>query len=130
MSDATPESLAARPRDLALLLLAQGGEPPRQRARDQQADRAGGALRLEILNRLIAIDPEPNDCAAALDGIVTEVGEPSGPTRAVASTILQEWRDAMSTPGLWSWLLEQALEQSQAPRRKRGRREADGTSIE
>jgi len=34
-----------RPRDLALLMLASGELAPRQRARDQQADRAGGDLK-------------------------------------------------------------------------------------
>ena len=44
-----------QPAEWAILLLALGGDPPRQRARDQQADRAGGSLRLIVLDRLSAM---------------------------------------------------------------------------
>ena len=65
-----------RPRDLALLLLAAGGEPPRQRARDQQADRAGAEIRRRVLDRLAALDPEPEDFEATLARIVAEFEVP------------------------------------------------------
>lgn len=107
-----------RPLDLAVLLLAIGTEPPRARARDQQADRAGGALHREVLDRLAALDPDPDQIDQALATIVADLGEPTGPTRAVASTVRQEWDDALLVPGYWSWLVSEALERS--------RRDADG----
>jgi hypothetical protein len=104
-----PDDSPRRPRDLALLLLAAGGDPPRQRARDQQADRAGAALRRRVLDRLAALDPEPQGCEAALARIVAEFGEPSGPTRGVCGLILREWESARLSPGYWAWLLAEAL---------------------
>src|SRR5262249_46373002 len=74
-----------RPRDLALLLLASGDLLPRQRARDQQADLAGLRLKRTVLDRLMALDPEPEDLEAALVRIVEEAGPPTGPQRAVAA---------------------------------------------
>src|SRR5262245_21736436 len=44
------ESTLLRPKDMALLLLASGDLLPRQRARDQQADISGSALKARILN--------------------------------------------------------------------------------
>lgn len=102
-----------RPRDLAVLLLAASGDPPRARARDQQADRAGGALRRRVLDRLAAIDPEPEALDEALAAIVAELGEPSGPTRGVCSAIRQEWSEARLVPGYWSWLLAEAVERTE-----------------
>src|SRR5262249_20006007 len=55
-----------RPRDLALLLLDSCDLPPRQRARDQQPDLAGLALKRRLLERLIAIDPEAEAFETAL----------------------------------------------------------------
>jgi hypothetical protein len=111
-----------RPRDLALLLLAIGGGPPRQRARDQQADLAGLALHRRVLDRLAALDPDPGDCEAALARIVAEFGEPTGPTRGVCLRVKQEWEECRDTPSAWSWLLGEALENHDgSPRRRRGR---------
>jgi hypothetical protein len=121
MNPADPAPEERRPRDLALLLLALGDDPPRQRARDQQADRAGASLRRRLLDGLAALDPEPGDCESALEAAVVEIGEPTGPTRAVAALILSDWRDARTNPGLWSWLLSEALEASvRPPGRRRG----------
>ena len=111
-----------RPRDLALLLLAMGGGPPRQRARDQQADLAGIELHRRVLDRLAALDPEPGDCEATLARIVGEFGEPTGPTRGVCVRVKQEWEECRDTPMAWSWLLNEALENGAGrPRRRRGR---------
>src|SRR5205823_13402942 len=61
-----PANELLRPRDLALLLLASGDLRPRKRARDQQADRVGLDLKHRILQRLAALDPEPEALEAAL----------------------------------------------------------------
>ena len=111
-----------RPRDLALFLLAIGGHPPRQRARDQQADLAGADLHRRVLDRLASLDPEPEDCEATLVGIVAEFGEPTGPTRGVCLRVLQEWEEARVSPHAWAWLLGEAIEAGgDVPRRRRGR---------
>src|SRR3954471_13335838 len=124
-----PDELTAgpsRPRDLALLLLATSYEPPRARARDQQADRAGGALRREVLDRLIRVDPEPEALDGALAAIVDELGEPTGPTRGICSMILQEWAESRLVPGYWGWLISEAVSQGEGDRRGPRRRRPDG----
>ncbi len=97
-----------RPRDLALLLLASGDVLPRQRARDQQADRAGLDLKRRVLERLAARDPEPEALEATLADIVEEMGPPTGPTRAVAVVVRDEWRAACSSPEWVAQLLGEA----------------------
>jgi hypothetical protein len=111
-----------RPRDMALLLLAAGGRPPRLRARDQRPDQLGGNLRCQVLQRLAALDPEPGELPAALASIVAELGEPSGPPRAVAALLLEEWQASQRLPGYWDWLLREALD----PPRSGGRRTEAG----
>jgi hypothetical protein len=107
----TGEPESHRPRDFALLLLAGGPRAPRQRARDQQADRAGEAIRRSLLDEIAAIDPEPDELPATLARIVEgQGGSPSGPLRAVAALILQEWEAARRSPACWSWLVGQAIE--------------------
>ena len=114
-TEGDPASELRRPRDLALLLLAAGDESPRQRARDQQADMAGLALRRKILDRLAALDPESDRAALvdALDTIVQELGGPTGPSRAVALSLLDEWDQTQAQPTLWEWLLSRAIEASE-----------------
>jgi hypothetical protein len=109
-----------RPRDLALLLLASGELLPRQRARDQQADRAGLALKRQMLGRLTALDPEAEELEAALLRIIEEIGPPTGPTRAIALSFREEWQAASASPDLVSHLLAQAMHPE--PRGKRNGR--------
>ena len=97
-----------RPRDLALLLLASGELLPRRRARDQQPDLAGLALKRRVLDRLAMLDPEPEHMEAALLRIVDEIGPPTGPTRAIAVHIREEWQAACGSGDLVSHLLAQA----------------------
>ncbi len=87
-----------RPKDMALLLLASGDLLPRQRARDQQADISGSTLKARILNELVWLDPEPVQMEAALEQIIMLLGAPSGPTRAVAVNVLEEWQAACASP--------------------------------
>jgi hypothetical protein len=106
-----------RPRDFALLLLAPGDQLPRQRARDQQADRAGLALQRRVLDDLAALDPEPDEMEPGLLQIVEEFGPPTGPTRAIALMLLEEWRAASAAPGWLGLALDEAL---RGPRSERG----------
>jgi hypothetical protein len=110
-----------RPRDLALLLLASGDLLPRQRARDQQADLTGLALKKRVLEELCEIDPEPEALEAALVQIVEQIGPPSGPTRALAITIRDEWLAACAAPEWTAHLLGEAIRDSTEGGR-RGRR--------
>ena len=120
--DSQGENAGRRPRDLALLLLAIEGGPPRQRARDQQADLAGLELHRRVLDRLASLDPEPEECEATLAQIVVEFGEPTGPTRGVCLRVKQEWEECLASPLAWSWFLSEALGSGDdAPRRKRRR---------
>jgi hypothetical protein len=111
-----------RPKDLALFLLASGDLMPRKRARDQQADIAGLEIKRHVLDLLAAIDPEPDELEAALVGIVEEIGPPYGPTRAICSTVRDDWEAALLAPELADWLLDQALRESEHPAAPRGRK--------
>lgn len=99
-----------RPRDLALLMLSTGELRPRLRARDQQADREGLALKRRLLDRLAALDPEPEELEAALLQIVEEIGPPTGPTRAIAVGVREEWQAASVSPDWLRHLLAEAAD--------------------
>src|SRR5258708_29694032 len=109
-----PEHSAAplRPRDLALLLLASRDLRPRKRARDQQADRAGLELKRRVLEQGAAVDPEPDELEAALLRIVAGLGEPSGPARAIAAVIRDDWQMSCVSPEWVGQLLSEAVEPS------------------
>ena len=98
-----------RPRELALLLLASADVLPRKRARDQQADRAGLALKRQMLDRLISLDPPPDAIETTLVQIVDEVGPPTGPARAIAGSLRDDWEAAVAAPQFVEHLLAQAL---------------------
>jgi len=108
----TVPSDVLRPRDLALLLLASGDLLPRQRARDQQADRAGLELKRRVLDRLAALDPDPADLELVLVKIVEEIGPPTGPTRVLAATVRDDWQAACAAPAWVAHLLGDALRES------------------
>ena len=98
-----------RPRDLALLLLASGNLLPRQRARDQQADRAGLDLQRRLLERIAALDPEPEELEATLAALIEELAAPSGPVRALAIQFREEWQSARAVPDWTAHLIQEAL---------------------
>lgn len=98
-----------RPRDLAVWLLAGGDAPPRRRARDQQADRAGLELKQMLLEQIVARDPEPEEVERTLMQIVAGLDAASGPARAVAATFLEEWRTAAADGQFARFLLTEAL---------------------
>jgi hypothetical protein len=112
-----------RPRDLALLLLASGDLRPRQRARDQQADRAGLELKRRLLDHLAALDPEPDALDTALARVVEELGPPAGPGRALALSFREEWLMAVRSPEWVAQLLAEAVREGTGDRegRRRGR---------
>jgi hypothetical protein len=108
-----------RPREFALLLLA-GEAPPRARARDQQADRAGLSLKRHILETLLADDPEPEMMESSLMALVDSSTPPQGAARAVAVSILHEWKMMLDSPQWAAHLLDAAVQPTQQePRRGR-----------
>jgi hypothetical protein len=111
-TEARLTSQPLRPRDLALLLLSSGDLRPRKRARDQQADLIGLELKRTILQRLAALDPEPADLYAVLVRIVEETGAPTGPVRAVARVVREEWQMACAAPEWVAQLLAEAMQES------------------
>jgi hypothetical protein len=110
-----------RPRDFALLLLASRDLRPRQRARDQQADRAGLELKRHLLEEVAAIDPDPGELDVELMRIAGRLGEPSGPPRAIAAIVREEWAMACTSPEWVSQLLAEALESPEAAKKERRR---------
>lgn len=129
MMDMKPEFAGQplRPGDFARVLLASGGDPPRARARDQQADMIGEAIKRRVLNRLVVLDPEPESLEATMLTIIEELGEPSGSTRAVCTAIAQEWEMARVSPGFWQYLIDQAVRgDERQDRSKRNRRPSPG----
>ena len=102
-------------------MLASGEVLPRQRARDQQADRAGLKLKHEVLARLSALDPEPDEIDAALAQIIEAMGEPSGPIRAICLSVRYDWDSACQSPDFVAWLLNEALRESSSEPRRKGR---------
>jgi hypothetical protein len=92
--------------------LASGELLPRQRARDQQADRAGLGLKRRVLEQLAAFDPDPAGLEAALACIVDDIGPPTGPTRAIAVALREEWQAAAASPAWVAQLLAEAVRQS------------------
>lgn len=129
MSEAQPPAL--RPKDIALLLLASGDLLPRQRARDQQADISGSALKARILHELVLLDPEPEEVEATLEHIVVVLGPPTGPTRAVAGNVLEDWRAACASPEFVAWLLAQAVHEGMEPTegQRRGRKNRQAAAL-
>ena len=113
-----------RPSDLAQLLLSGGDLLPRQRARDQAADLVGMELKRDVLQRLAALDPEPDELDVALQQIIEDIGPPQGPTRGICLNIRYDWEAAEASPEFVAWLLDEAVRESQGIRRRKGRRNA------
>jgi hypothetical protein len=113
-----PDSHTLRPRDLALLLLSSRDLLPRKRARDQQADRAGMELKRRVLQEIAALDPEPGELQAALMQIAVGLDVPSGPARAIASIVHEEWQMACASPDWVAQLVAEAVATDEG--RKRG----------
>ncbi len=121
-TETTPDP-PLRPAGLAHLMLAGGGLRTRQRARDQQADVAGIALKRRVLARLLELDPDPEAFDAALERIVRDLGPPYGPTRAICLTLRAEWDAVQHAPGFTAWLVQEALQADAPPRKGRSRAE-------
>jgi hypothetical protein len=70
---------------------------------------AGLALKRRLLERVAALDPEPIDLERTLMRAVEGLGPPTGPTRALALSFLEEWHAACTTPQWIAHLLDEAV---------------------
>lgn len=63
-------------------------------------------LKLNLLDHVAAVDPEPALFAAALAEAVLAISEGpgTGPAQAVASDLQMDWQLACSSPGFVTWL--------------------------
>jgi hypothetical protein len=104
-----------RPADLALLLLASEELRPRKRLRSQYPDIAGLELKRSLLQRIAALDPDPNNLEATLARLIDELGPPPGPIRALAIGFRDDWQGLASNP---DWLEQLREEAARAPGEK------------
>ncbi len=67
-------------------------------------------LKLELLDRVEAADPDPPLFSAALAEAVVAVtqGLGTGPAQAVASDLQMDWNLACTSPGFVAWLRQAA----------------------
>src|SRR5437870_3365910 len=118
MNEPQASSDPCRPAEVARLLLASGELRPRQRARDQQADTIGLELKRRMLELLMMHDPEPEDLERALCQVVEEMGPPTGPARAIASSFLTDYRAGQTATAWFGHLLHEAIEESKTEKRR------------
>lgn len=109
-----------RPAEFAQFLLASDGGPPRARARDQQADRAGEDLRRHLLGEIASTDPPAEAMETTLLDWVQSQGEACGPARGIAASVWEEWRMLQSNESFRDYLIREALHASEPGRRRRG----------
>ena len=90
-------------RELILALEASEGRR-RRRKRDTTPDAIGLKIKRELLEAVIAEDPEPDEFEAWLLERSLSVGPGSGGVRAMALSIWDEWRLALAAPSFRAWL--------------------------
>ena len=73
-------------------------------------------LKLQLLQHLRALDPEPAQFSGALAEAVVSVsgGISTGPAQAVASDLLMDWQMACASDGFVEWLRTAAARGSSA----------------
>lgn len=114
MNDTTRERPAAMCRQLLVALEAAEGRS-RRRKRDQRPDAIGLAIKRELLAAAVAEDPEPAAFEEWLVARTLAAGHAAGPIRAMALTILDEWRVASAAPGFRGWLVRGAPSDDRLP---------------
>ena len=76
----------------------------RKRARNTTPDAIGLALERGLAERAARDDPDPDQFEAWLVARCDEAGDASGPVRAVALRLLDQWRLARASPSFSDWL--------------------------
>ncbi|HLY65478.1 MAG TPA: type III secretion fhipep protein [Chloroflexota bacterium] len=77
----------------------------KRRARNTTPDNIGLNLKLDLLKRCVAGDPEPDAFEGWLLQRSLDSDQPSGPVRAICADILFEWQTALNDPFYRDWLL-------------------------
>lgn len=80
----------------------------KRRARDTTPDAIGLALKRELIEAAIRDDPAPEDFEAWLLERCLRAGPATGGVRAMALSILEEWRLTAADPAFRKWLEEGA----------------------
>lgn len=96
-----------RPGDLCRELLAavDASEGRRKkRKRDTTPDAIGLEIKRELLERVVAADPAPEEFEAWLHEQCLAAGAPEGGLRAMALSIFEEWRLAHEAESFRDWL--------------------------
>lgn len=108
---ANESSAAPRPASICRQLLAamEGSEGRRRRRkRNTTPDAIGLAIKRDLLERATIDDPDPDAFEAWLLEQCLAAGPTTGPTRAMALDVLDEWRIAVASHGFRDWLDEGA----------------------
>ncbi len=103
MSTASPLRPAGVCRALLAALDASEGRR-RLRKRDTTPDAIGLEIKRELLEAAVHEDPEPEAFEGWLVARATAGGAASGPVRAMALAVLDEWRLAANFPAFSAWL--------------------------
>jgi hypothetical protein len=99
-----PESRPSKVcRELLAALDAAEGRRQR-RKRDTTPDAIGLAIKLDLLERVIAADPEPAEFETWLQEQCLAAGPADGGVRAMALSIFEEWRLAQEAEYFRDWL--------------------------
>ncbi|MFN8500180.1 MAG: hypothetical protein U0641_20190 [Anaerolineae bacterium] len=107
-----------RPKDLFELMRARW-EKPRERARDMRADEYGASLKLQVIEDIIAADPDPDALAPMLAAYVADRGPGNGPLRGVCTDLIYDWQQAQISPQWVEWLRTAPAEARGTKRRAR-----------
>ena len=76
----------------------------KRRKRDTTPDEVGMTIKRQLLARAAEDDPSPEAFEDWLAEQCIVAGSASGPTRAMAAEILDEWRYAVASAGFRTWL--------------------------
>ena len=105
--EAVPIAVAIRPGEVCRQLLAamDAAEGRRKRRkRDTTPDTIGMEIKRDLLARAAREDPTPDEFETWLLEQCLSAGPASGPTRAMARDVLEEWRIAAAADGFRAWL--------------------------
>ncbi|MFN8471890.1 MAG: hypothetical protein U0822_06820 [Anaerolineae bacterium] len=107
-----------RPKDLFELMRTRW-EKPRERARDMRADEYGASLKRQVLEHIIAADPDAAELAPMLAAYVDAHGPNNGPLRGVCTDLLYDWQQAQMSPRWVEWLRTAPTDEGRKKRRFR-----------
>ena len=87
----------------------------RRRKRDTTPDAIGLTMKRELLERVVAADPEPDEFEAWLHKQCLAAGGGEGGVRAMALSIFEEWRLAQQADSFREWLARGAPSDDASP---------------